>query len=51
MYKTKEETKKNFYLLQRTGLLIIHQDSMPNISTMLFLHIPEDLHELMVIVK
>jgi hypothetical protein len=35
--KNKEEIKKDFYLLQKTGLLNLHQESMPNVSTVLFL--------------
>jgi hypothetical protein len=29
--------QKDIYLLQRTGLLNLRQESMPNVSTMLFL--------------
>jgi hypothetical protein len=35
--KNKIETKKDSYLLQRTTVLILHPESMPNISTMMFL--------------
>jgi hypothetical protein len=51
--KNKEEIKRDFYLLQRTGLVNLHQESIPNVSryyavfTMIWHHnIPEDLHSL-----
>jgi hypothetical protein len=37
--KNKEEIKKDFYLLQRTRVLIFHPMSMPNISIMMFLQL------------
>jgi hypothetical protein len=35
--KNKKVIKKDSYLLQRTRVLILHPESMPNISTMMFL--------------